>query len=118
MSPVREMKMNVLMKTNRGRALWQTVVATGVGTAAVATLCSPPTSPCRVVPAPSQSAQNLQQWGIALNLHLMDNANQLPEVGSASIDSSQTKAWYNSLPEYISLPALSAVPARPAPAPR
>jgi prepilin-type processing-associated H-X9-DG protein len=48
------------------------------------------------------STRNLQQWGIALNLHLIDHENQLPETGSTPIEASQTKAWYNALPPYIS----------------
>lgn len=48
------------------------------------------------------STRNLQQWGIALNLYLIDNENQLPEVGSTPITPEQKKAWYNALPPYIS----------------
>lgn len=48
------------------------------------------------------TTRNLQQWGIALNLHLIDHENQLPETGATPIESSQTKAWYNALPPYIS----------------
>lgn len=48
------------------------------------------------------SARNLQQWGIALNLYLIDNENQLPEVGFTPIEPTQEKAWYNALPTYLS----------------
>lgn len=56
------------------------------------------------------SARNLQQWGIALNLYLIDNENQLPETGSAPVDASQTKAWYNALPPYLSQTPLTELP--------
>lgn len=55
-------------------------------------------------------SRNLQQWGIALNLYLIDNDNQLPEVGSAPVTPEQTKAWYNALPPYISRPSLADLP--------
>lgn len=63
------------------------------------------------------SARNLQQWGIALNLYLIDNDAQLPEVGSTPIAVDQTKAWYNALPTYLSQPPLAELPpgARPKP---
>lgn len=63
------------------------------------------------------SARNLQQWGIALNLYLIDNENQLPEVGANPIDPAQTKAWYNALPPYLSQTPLAelAPDARPRP---
>lgn len=48
------------------------------------------------------SFQNLQQWGIALNLHLIDHNNQLPQVGSAPIGPQPGGAWYNTLPTYLS----------------
>jgi prepilin-type processing-associated H-X9-DG protein len=56
------------------------------------------------------SARNLQQWGIALTLHLMDNQNQLPDVGSTPIEASQKGAWYNALPPYISQTPLAELP--------
>ncbi len=111
-----KMKMNIAMKSSQGRALWQTIVAAGVGLAAVATLL-PAYLSVQGRARTIAGAQNLQQWGIALNLHLMDNANQLPEVGSASIDPTQAKAWYNSLPEYVSQPALAAIPVGQRPRP-
>jgi prepilin-type processing-associated H-X9-DG protein len=58
----------------------------------------------------ADSARNLQQWGIALNLYLIDNENQLPEVGSTPIESSQKNAWYNALPEYLSMTPLADLP--------
>lgn len=63
------------------------------------------------------SARNLQQWGIALNLYLIDNENQLPEVGGEPIDSKQTKAWYNGLPPYLSQTPLAELPAGQRPRP-
>lgn len=60
---------------------------------------------------------NLQQWGIALNLHLADNAGQLPELGAETVNAAQKKAWYNSLPEYLGLPALADIPAGSRPRP-
>lgn len=56
------------------------------------------------------SATNLRQWGIALNLYLTDNNNQLPEVGMAPIEEDQLSAWYNQLPPYISLRPLAELP--------
>jgi prepilin-type processing-associated H-X9-DG protein len=62
------------------------------------------------------SARNLQQWGIALNLYLIDNENQLPETGSLPIAAAQEKAWYNALPPYLSQAPLADIP--PAQRPR
>lgn len=56
------------------------------------------------------SARNLQQWGIALNLFLMDNNNQLPEVGKSPVTPEQKNAWYNALPPYISKLPLAEMP--------
>jgi len=56
------------------------------------------------------SARNLQQWGIALNLDLIDNENQLPEIGHEPISEEQKKAWYNALPPYISQTPLAELP--------
>ncbi len=66
------------------------------------------------------SARNLQQWGIALNLHLIENDNQLPSVGATPISADQTSAWYNSLPTYLGQTPLAELPpgARPAPGKR
>ncbi|MFV0337317.1 MAG: hypothetical protein ACK5LK_03625 [Chthoniobacterales bacterium] len=55
------------------------------------------------------SLRNLQQWGIALTLYLMDHDSQLPEIGSAPIASTQTRAWYNALPPYLSQKPLADV---------
>jgi len=60
--------------------------------------------------AGAESARNLQQWGIALNLYLIDNENQLPEVGATPIEATQEKAWYNALPPYLSQTALADLP--------
>jgi prepilin-type processing-associated H-X9-DG protein len=67
--------------------------------------------------AGAASARNLQQWGIALNLHLIDNANQLPEVGGTPIDAKQTKAWYNALPPYLGQTPLAELPTGQRPRP-
>ncbi len=56
------------------------------------------------------SSRNLQQWGIALNLHLIDNENQLPEVGRDPVTPEQTAAWFNALPPYISQLPLASLP--------
>ncbi|HEY5793168.1 MAG TPA: hypothetical protein VIS74_07705 [Chthoniobacterales bacterium] len=55
-------------------------------------------------------SRNLQQWGIALNLYLIDNDNQLPGVGGVPVAPEQTQAWYNSLPPYISGTPLADLP--------
>lgn len=55
-------------------------------------------------------SRNLQQWGIALNLYLIDNDNQLPDVGEAPVTPEQNRAWYNALPPYISRPLLADLP--------
>lgn len=56
------------------------------------------------------SARNLQQWGIALNLYLIDNENQLPDVGKDPITSGQKDAWFNALPPYLSQAPLADLP--------
>jgi len=56
------------------------------------------------------SSHNLQQWGISLNLYLIDNENQLPEVGQDPVTSEQKKAWFNALPPYISQTPLADLP--------
>ncbi len=63
------------------------------------------------------SSRNLQQWGIALNLYLIDNENQLPEIGAEPVTTEQKKAWYNALPPYISQTPLADLPegSRPRP---
>lgn len=48
-----------------------------------------------------QSAQNLRQWGIALNLFLVENQNRLPDPGATQPDPDNLWAWYNTLPLYI-----------------
>jgi hypothetical protein len=67
--------------------------------------------------ARAASARNLQQWGIALTLYLMDNDNQLPLVGEAPVTEEQTEAWFNALPPYISQTPLASLPpgSRPRP---
>jgi len=56
------------------------------------------------------SVHNLQQWGIALNLYLIENDNQLPEVGKTPVTTAQTKAWFNVLPLYLSETPLAELP--------
>ncbi|CAN5426868.1 hypothetical protein BH09VER1_BH09VER1_30150 [soil metagenome] len=63
------------------------------------------------------SFRNMQQWGIALNLYLIDNENQLPEIGQAPVTPEQKKAWYNALPPYISQKSLADLPAGERPRP-
>jgi len=53
------------------------------------------------------SAQNLMQWGIALNLYLIENQNTLPDVGPHLADTTLETAWYNALPPYLSQDPLS-----------
>ena len=55
-------------------------------------------------------ARNLQQWGIALNLCLIENDNQLPEVGRTPVTPAQTQAWFNALPLYLSEKPLAEIP--------
>lgn len=63
------------------------------------------------------SARNLQQWGIALNLYLIDNDSQLPEPGATPITADETQAWYNALPLYLRLTPLADLPAGRRPKP-
>lgn len=63
------------------------------------------------------SARNLQQWGIALNLYLIENENQLPTVGTSPITTDQTTAWFNALPPYLGQSALAELPAGQRPKP-
>ncbi|MGF1679421.1 MAG: hypothetical protein ACFCUX_09540 [Candidatus Methylacidiphilales bacterium] len=44
---------------------------------------------------------NLVQWGIALNLYLIENRNELP-----SADPAMAQVWFNVLPPYLSQPPL------------
>lgn len=54
------------------------------------------------------TVQNLRQWGISLNLYLLENEHTLPAAGSRVDDPA---AWFNTLPPYLSLPSLSDTPA-------
>lgn len=67
--------------------------------------------------AGAASARNLEQWGIALNLYLIDNGNQLPEVGGEPITAAQSKAWYNALPPYLNQTPLAELPVGQRPRP-
>jgi prepilin-type processing-associated H-X9-DG protein len=53
--------------------------------------------------ARTASLQNLRQWGIALNLYLLENDHALPAAAS---DGGDPTAWFNTLPPYLSLPPL------------
>jgi len=55
----------------------------------------------------TKALANMRQWGIALNLHLIEHDNQLPSLGSDDVSAEQKDAWYNSLPLYIGLPSLA-----------
>lgn len=57
----------------------------------------------------AQAVRQLQQWGIALNLYLLDNDNILPAVGGLPISAEQNNAWYNALPPYLGRPALASL---------
>lgn len=48
------------------------------------------------------SLNNLQQWGIAFNLFLIENDNRLPQVGLDLGGEPNLFAWYNALPVYLS----------------
>ncbi len=63
------------------------------------------------------ASRNLQQWGIALNLYLIDNGNQLPELGGDPVNEEQVAAWYNALPPYLARPSLASLPAGNRPRP-
>ena len=56
------------------------------------------------------TVRNLQQWGIALNLYMIENGNELPEVGKMPLDPAQAKAWFNALPPYLSEKPLAEIP--------
>ncbi len=45
---------------------------------------------------------NLVQWGIGLNLYLIEHNNRLPQVGPTQADSTLDDVWYNALPPYLS----------------
>lgn len=61
--------------------------------------------------------RNLQQWGIALNLHLIENESQLPQVGTEPVTAEQKSAWFNALPPYISQTPLADLPSGRRPRP-
>jgi prepilin-type processing-associated H-X9-DG protein len=64
----------------------------------------------RKASARTASANNLLQWGIALNLYLIENNNTLPTIGASPPRKEQSDAWYNALPPYLSQPALADLP--------
>jgi len=51
------------------------------------------------------TVNNLRQWGIALNLYLIDSRNVLPLAGSRE-NLEDEQAWFNALPPYLSQPML------------
>lgn len=51
------------------------------------------------------SRNNLLQWGIALNLYLIENRNRLPDPGGVEGGAAEHN-WYNALPVYLSQPPL------------
>jgi hypothetical protein len=61
--------------------------------------------------------RNMQQWGIALNLYLIDNRNELPQTGQVPITTDQTQAWFNALPPYLSRKPLAELPPTERPRP-
>ncbi|GAB4240604.1 MAG: hypothetical protein OHK005_02890 [Candidatus Methylacidiphilales bacterium] len=63
------------------------------------------------------SLNNLQQWGIALNLYLIENDNRLPQIGMNLDGEPNLFAWYNALPVYLSQQPLSDMPAAARPQP-
>lgn len=67
--------------------------------------------------ATRQSAHNLMQWGIALNLYLTDHENRLPGTGSEKPSVSEENSWYNALPVYLSQQPLTALTAEERPRP-
>ncbi len=53
----------------------------------------------------AQSARNLMQWSIALQMHLLENNNLLPAAGGPAADQEIENAWYNALPRYLGIPS-------------
>jgi prepilin-type processing-associated H-X9-DG protein len=54
--------------------------------------------------------RTLQQWGIALNLYLIDHNHTLPSVGSIPVPEAPPQSWFNALPPYLSRAPLSTLP--------
>jgi hypothetical protein len=48
-----------------------------------------------------QGVQNLRQWGIALNLYLIENESLFPAVGRMQPSGEDADAWFNALPVYL-----------------
>ena len=90
----------------KAREILVAVVVAATTAAILATVFSRQQQNARVAAA----SRNLQQWGIALNLYLMDNRSQLPGVGGTPVTEEQSEAWYNALPPYLSRPALASLP--------
>jgi prepilin-type processing-associated H-X9-DG protein len=59
------------------------------------------------------SRNNLLQWGIALNLYLIEHRNELPHPGSNNPSPDEELAWYNALPLYLSQPPLTEIESNP-----
>lgn len=49
-----------------------------------------------------RSLNNLVQWGIGLNLYLIDHENRLPQIGPSQPLANSENTWYQALPPYLS----------------
>lgn len=52
----------------------------------------------------AESAANLRQWSIALNLHILDNNGHLPAPGPQDASPDAEGAWYLALADYMGIP--------------
>lgn len=58
----------------------------------------------------AMALRTLQQWGIALNLYLIDHGHVLPDVGTTPVEDAPEQSWFNALPPYLSRTPLSKLP--------
>jgi prepilin-type processing-associated H-X9-DG protein len=58
----------------------------------------------------AMALRTLQQWGIALNLYLIDHNHTLPTIGTAPVVDASPQSWFNALPPYLSRKPLSSLP--------
>jgi len=58
----------------------------------------------------AMAMRTLQQWGIALNLYLIDHNHTLPSIGTTPIPEASPESWFNALPPYLSRTPLSELP--------
>jgi len=58
----------------------------------------------------AMALRTLQQWGIALNLYLIDHNHTLPSVGTTPVVDASPQSWFNALPPYLSRTPLSSLP--------